>query len=165
MKEKRDRIQYAALPYCLVPGSDGTPPQPRILLVTSRDTGRWIIPKGWPEKKTKPWDQAAREAFEEAGILGKVSRKPVGTYRYEKRLRKEHVPCLVEVFLLRVERELDEWPEQGQRQRRWMTPDEAALKVSETDLALLILHLIPADTAEPPPAPAIMPIPGPNSSP
>ncbi|MEI6559355.1 MAG: NUDIX hydrolase [Rhodospirillaceae bacterium] len=135
MAEKRLRTQYAALPYTVIDGV------PRILLVTSRDTGRWIVPKGWPEKKTRPCDQAAREAYEEAGALGRVTRKPVGSYRYEKHLRKRTVTCLVDVYLLRVERELEDWPERAQRSRRWVSPDEAALMVDDAGLGALLLHL------------------------
>ena len=135
MAEKRQRTQYAALPYANSLGIT------RVLLVTSRDTGRWIVPKGWPERKTKPCDQAAREAYEEAGVLGRVTRKPFGSYRYQKRLRKGAVTCLVEVYLLKVERELDEWPERGQRLRRWMTPGEAMLLVDDAGLAEILLRL------------------------
>ncbi|MEI8393590.1 MAG: NUDIX hydrolase [Rhodospirillaceae bacterium] len=135
MAGKRPRAQYAALPFAVVDGSL------RVMLVTSRDTGRWVVPKGWPEKNTKPCDQAAREAYEEAGALGRISKKPFGSYRYDKRLRKRTIVCTVEVYLLKVEQELEDWPERGQRIKRWMSPDEAAALVGEPDLVEMLLRL------------------------
>ena len=135
MAGKPKRHQYAALPYARVDGALS------VLLVTSRDTGRWIVPKGWPEKKTKPCDQAAQEAYEEAGVLGPITKKPVGSYRYQKRLGKRSVTCSVDLYLLKVESELDQWPESEQRTRQWMPPEEAARLVDNPGLAELILRL------------------------
>ena len=130
------RRQYAALPYVVREG------QPEVMLITSRETGRWIIPKGWPEKALTPAELAAREAYEEAGLLGRPQRHPYGSYRYEKRLKSGKVAtCDVDVFLLQVERELDEWPEKSQRERRWMSPGQAAMLVSEAGLVELLLEL------------------------
>ena len=113
-----------------------------VLLVTSRDTGRWVIPKGWPMKKRTPWDAAAREAFEEAGVKGVVEPAAIGSYRYIKRLsRWRERPVEVQVFCLEVERELDDWPERPQRQRAWFAPEDAAGRVAEPDLAELIRRL------------------------
>ena len=136
MSEKNPRKQYAALPFAVVDG------KPRVMLVTSRETGRWIVPKGWPEKKIKPYDQAAREAFEEAGVIGQISKKPFGSYTYDKRLGKRSVSCLVDVYLLKVDRELDEWPESAQRSRRWLSPLEAVELVDDKGLASLLMRLI-----------------------
>ena len=135
MGAKRTRAQYAALPYTTTGG------EIRVLLVTSRDTQRWIVPKGWPEKKIKPCDQAAREAFEEAGVQGRATKKPFGSFRYEKRLRKGSVTCSVDVYLLKVQRELEDWPERGQRSRCWVSLAEAMLIVDDTGLAELLLRL------------------------
>ena len=132
---KRPRIQYAALPYAV------TDSHIRILLVTSRDTGRWIIPKGWPERKTRPHTQAEREAYEEAGAIGEITKEPYGTYVYEKRLRVGTVTCSVDVYLLRVEREADDWPEREERSRKWASPAEAAQLVGDIGLAELLLRL------------------------
>ena len=132
----RPRRQYAALPYTVREG------QAEVMLITSRDTRRWIIPKGWPEKKVAPADLAAREAYEEAGLVGRTTQQPCGRYRYEKRLKSgKSATCDVDVYLLQVERELDDWPEKGQRERRWMTPAQAALLVSEAGLIELLLDL------------------------
>ena len=135
MAEKRKRTQYAALPYTIVEGGL------LVLLVTSRDTGRWIVPKGWPERKIKPYDQAAQEAYEEAGALGLITKKPFGSYTYEKRLGNRSVTCSVDVYLLKVECELEEWPERNQRSRKWMSPAEAVSLVDNSGLAELLLRL------------------------
>ena len=135
-KQQASRAQLAALPYRQVEG------RLEVLLVTSRETRRWIIPKGWVEKGTKPHDMAAREAFEEAGVRGKVGKYPHGSYRYEKRLTaKRSVECEVTVFLLEVEQELDDWPEKGERERRWLSPSQAALDISESGLVAMLLSL------------------------
>jgi 8-oxo-dGTP pyrophosphatase MutT (NUDIX family) len=82
-KRQEPRVQFAALPFRLVEE------RLEVLLITSRETRRWIIPKGWAEKGTKPRTMAAREAFEEAGVRGKVGKLPYGSYRYEKRLTEK----------------------------------------------------------------------------
>jgi 8-oxo-dGTP pyrophosphatase MutT (NUDIX family) len=136
MTKSKPRSQYAALPFRMT--DDGL----RVLLITSRETRRWVIPKGWPEKELLPHELAAREAYEEAGILGRTERSPAGSFRYEKRLtEKKAVLCIVDVYLLEVEQELDEWPEKGQRERRWMTPAQAALLVGEGGLVEVLLRL------------------------
>src|SRR4051812_35680001 len=84
----------------------------QVLLVTSRDTGRWIIPKGWKAKRLKDHEAAAREAKEEAGVRGKVKSKPIGTYTYDK---AESTRSLrVAVYLMLVRREKNRWPEKSQ---------------------------------------------------
>ncbi len=129
------RYQYAALPFRVEDG------HPVVLLITSRETRRWILPKGQPEKGLSPWQVAGQEAYEEAGLIGSVSTKAVASYASIKRMRDgEEVPCTVRVFLMAVERELDDWPERDQRERRWMPPGEAALRVSEPDLAQILLE-------------------------
>jgi 8-oxo-dGTP pyrophosphatase MutT (NUDIX family) len=78
-----------------------------VMLVTSRETRRWVFPKGWAEADLKPHELAAKEAFEEAGLVGAVEPEPVGSYSYEKRLRGgRSVLCQVSVFLMRVERQM-----------------------------------------------------------
>jgi 8-oxo-dGTP pyrophosphatase MutT (NUDIX family) len=110
-----------------------------ILLVTSRETRRWIIPKGWPMKGRKPFEAAAREAYEEAGIVGRVGKRPLGFYLYEKRLKnRDAVLCQVTVFPLEVRKQLKKFPERGQREAQWFSPSEAADMVIEAGLAGLI---------------------------
>jgi 8-oxo-dGTP pyrophosphatase MutT (NUDIX family) len=88
------RVQYAALPY-RHKGKFST----EVLLVTSRDTGRWIIPKGWPLKGKAPHKAAAREAREEAGVVGKINRRAIGAFSYRKRLKGgKVVVCEVQVW-------------------------------------------------------------------
>lgn len=129
------RTQYAALPFTIRNG------EPEVMLVTSRETGRWIIPKGWPETALSPEEVVAREAFEEAGLKGHV-RRPLGSYHYRKRLKSgEEMPCFVETFLLEVDEELAEWPEKDQRQRRWLPIGQAAMEVSEPGLVGILLGL------------------------
>lgn len=110
-----------------------------ILLTTSRDSGRWIIPKGWPIKGKKPIEAAATEAWEEAGIRGEVKKRPVGRFTYLKALEgRELVPCLVDVFQLRVTEEKEDFKEKGQRILEWVSPEEAARRVSEPELKTLL---------------------------
>lgn len=131
--------QFGALPWRL--GVDG---QLEILLVTSRETGRWVVPKGNPMARRKPHEAAAREAFEEAGVEGAIGETPLGSFRYRKR-RLLFLPILAEVrlFPLRVERELERWPEMRQRKRQWFARAEAARLVNERPLKQLILGFEP----------------------
>ena len=118
---------------------------PEILLVTSRDTGRWVIPKGWLMKGKSPAEAALREAFEEAGVEGKVQGDLVGLYSYDKVLEGEDVqPCVVSVFPVAVARLIARFPERGQRERRWFKPKKAAKKVAEPELSALLAGFAPA---------------------
>ena len=110
----------------------------QVLLITSRDTGRWIIPKGWRAKRLKDHKAAAREAAEEAGVSGKVKSKPIGNYTYPKTGDAGVRPVRVEVFLLLVRRQELHWPEQDQRRRAWFDVREAAREVGELELQTLI---------------------------
>ncbi|PPQ28115.1 NUDIX hydrolase [Rhodopila globiformis] len=133
-KKFRDAKQFAALPWCI---GDGGLRQ--VMLLTSRETGRWVIPKGWPMKGRKPAEVASQEAYEEAGLVGHViGKQPIGSYHYDKQLAKASVLCEVRVFLFRVERLLDDWPEKGQRERQWFNAGEAAKLVHEGGLAEII---------------------------
>jgi 8-oxo-dGTP pyrophosphatase MutT (NUDIX family) len=128
------KMQYAALPY-----RRRTDDLFEIMLVTSRETGRWVIPKGWPISGLTPQDSAAREAIEEAGVLGQIGDQPIGTYHYDKRLPDgSSMRCAVEVFLLKVEQQLASWPEQAQRQTRWFSVLDAAGAVHEPELSIII---------------------------
>ena len=136
MRKKAYRSQYAVLPIAVRNGEFS------VMLVTSRETHRWILPKGWPEKGLTPAATAAKEAYEEAGLMGEVETTPYGHSHYDKRLRTgEIVPCEVDVFLMRVDRELEDWPERSQRKRRWVSPAQAADMIQESDLAQLLRRL------------------------
>jgi len=133
-----ERVQYAALCYRAQRG------KLQILMITSRDTGRWIIPKGWPMDDRSPAECAAQEAWEEAGVLGHAAEEPEGAYSYAKALGpRTAVPCKVEVFALRVQRLARQFPEKGQRRRKWFSPQKAALKVAEPDLAQMLAGFVP----------------------
>ena len=106
-----------------------------VLVITSLNSKRWILPKGWPEPDLTPAQSAAREAFEEAGVTGKISAQPVGHYYYLKEKKDGGaVPCRVEVFALAVTKQLDDWPEKGVRQVAWLPLDRAAARVGEPGL-------------------------------
>ena len=138
-------VQYAALPYRWADGAV------QILLVTSRETGRWVLPKGWPMARKKPYAAAGREAMEEAGVTGKIRKTPIGSYVYLKRLKDGGaLVCTVKVFPMEVARQLKRWPEQEQRTPQWFTPEDAAQGVHEPDLAALIRGF---GAAPPPPLP------------
>jgi 8-oxo-dGTP pyrophosphatase MutT (NUDIX family) len=133
-------IQFAALPFRV--GPDGL----RVLLITSRETHRWLIPKGWPIRGLKPRDVAAREAFEEAGVVGKiVGKHPIGAFHYSKQLSGDReLLCRVRVFLLTVDHQLDDWPEKEQREWRWEDPIKAAQMVEEGGLAEILRSAFPS---------------------
>jgi 8-oxo-dGTP pyrophosphatase MutT (NUDIX family) len=138
-KRKRSarRVQYAALPY----RREGKSPT-EVLLVTSRETGRWIIPKGWPAKGKSPHKSAAREAREEAGVIGRVKRRPLGVFSYEKRLKSgKVVACEVQVFALKVKRQEARWLEKGERKLKWLPRTKAAKKVGDDVLGTIIRTL------------------------
>ena len=129
--------QFAALPYRL--DEQG---KLEILLITSKERRRWVIPKGNPISSFRNYETAAREAFEEAGIEGGIAPEPVGSFRYLKRRRGgADVPAMVTVFPMLVTRQLRHWPERGERQLRWFAPEEAAEAVEEPELKEIIMSL------------------------
>ncbi len=125
--------QVAALPWRLT--DEGR----QILMITSRETRRWVIPKGGRMVgKTDP-EAAAQEAMEEAGVRGEMDQTSIGVFRYAKGLKDGGVrQCVVSVYPLQVLVQLGAWPEAHQRERRWMSMSEAADLVHEPDLAALI---------------------------
>ena len=132
-KLKAVGVQYAALPYRIEAG------QVRILLITSRGTQRWVIPKGWPMNGLKPNEAAAVEAMEEAGVVGEIEAAPIGSYRYLKALKAdEEIAVQVIVFPLLVRGQADDWKEQGQRRAQWVRHQRAAALVAEPALRRLI---------------------------
>ena len=133
-------IQFGALPFRIELGVL------QVCLTTSRETRRWIISKGWPIRGLRGREVAAREAFEEAGLVGTIVRKQaIGSYHYSKRLPdNREVLCRVKVFLLSVDYQVDDWVEKEQRECQWMTPQEAARMVAEGGLAELLLSAFPA---------------------
>ena len=132
------RTQFAALCYRLQDD------KLQFCVITSRGTGRWIIPKGWPMDGETPMDAAATEAYEEAGVRGKVKSQPIGVYSYNKvRANDDDLPCIAVVYPLRVKRVLSKWPEKKQRQRKWVSRKKAAELVDEIELRDIILRFKP----------------------
>lgn len=133
---RRSRSQVAALPFrvrdCVL----------EVMLITSRETGRWIIPKGWAQSGRKAHAASAREARDEAGIVGKITKRPIGTFRYQKRLSPDQeITCKVRVFPFEVGEVRSEWLEQADRQRCWLPVAEAAHRVADSGLRKLLLKL------------------------
>jgi uncharacterized protein len=128
--------QIAALPVRY--GHDGLV---LVLLVTSRQTGRWVIPKGWPWPDREEWISAAEEAREEAGVLGTMYPTSIGSYKYDKRHPSGALAVHVTVFRLEVTEELATWPECTERKRSWFSLTEAAAAVEEAELQNLIRQL------------------------
>jgi 8-oxo-dGTP pyrophosphatase MutT (NUDIX family) len=130
-------IQYGAIP--VRREGDG---RLSILLVTSRETRRWVVPRGNPIFGLSPARSAAQEAWEEAGVRGRIESEPVGSYHYGKRRKHgETVPAEVQLFRLEVAELAERWPESGQRERRWFAPDAAAAAVDEPELKRLLAGL------------------------
>lgn len=134
------RQQYAAV--CFRYGGNGDDIE--ILLVTSRTTQRWIIPRGWPMKRKKPHEAAAIEAWEEAGVRGRVRKAAIGRYTYLKMLDNgDVVPCMVDVFQIEVTGAETSFKERGERLVEWVRPDEAARRVREIELKSLLVDFKP----------------------
>ncbi|MEM7723584.1 MAG: NUDIX hydrolase [Pseudomonadota bacterium] len=136
--KRETRTQFGALPFRRK--KNGI----EVLAVTSLDTKRWIIPKGWPMDSATPAEAAAQEAWEEAGARGRVYETCVGLYSYSKWLDEElSLPVIVAVFGLEVSRLDDTFPEAGRRKRKWMSPKKAAARVDEPELKQIIRNFDP----------------------
>ena len=114
----------------------------QVLLITSRDTGRWVIPKGWPMAGLGPSEAAAQEAWEEAGVEGKVDDTLLGHFTYIKIMPGQmSLHCAVDVFALRVDMLRANFPERKERRRKWFDALKAARKVAEPELRKILRHL------------------------
>jgi 8-oxo-dGTP pyrophosphatase MutT (NUDIX family) len=130
-------VQTGALPWRL-----GRKKEAEVLLVTGRRSGRWMIPKGWPIPGKSLAGAAAQEAYEEAGVEGRVDKKPLGSFRHTKQhLTLGMIDVSILVHPLAVEREHKNWPEHGQRERKWLSIARAADSVDSDDLKQIILDL------------------------
>lgn len=131
----KEKVQHqvAALPFRRTADGDVS-----VLLVSSRETHRPLIPKGWRMKGKSDRKAAAIEAMEEAGVIGKPSKTPIGRYRYWKRLEDCFTLVDVDVYSLEVTEHLADWPERQERHRRWMSPEDAAIVVDEPGLAYIL---------------------------
>lgn len=117
----------------------------QVLLVTTRETQRWVVPKGWPWVDVPNHEAAAREAWEEAGIKGCIQDRACGTFVYDKRRQdNELVPVRVLAYLMEVSEEMEDWPEREQRKRAWFDLDDAVDAVGDCDLKSLLRGLAPS---------------------
>ena len=132
------RTQFAALCY-RVKGD-----KVQVLLVTSRGSGRWIVPKGWPINNKTPYESAAQEAWEEAGVIGRPNPRPLGLFSYIKTTGDEAgLPCVAMVYAVRVKSLERDFPEKGQRKRKWVSRKKAAAMVGEPELARILRDFDP----------------------
>lgn len=137
--DREPRAQSAALPWRRTAAG-----QVEVLLVTSRETRRWVVPKGWPIRGLRSFQTAAREAFEEAGVKGQMGKKKLGVFHYDKRLRSGRLQSVrVTVYPLEVKTESAAWPELGQRDKLWTGPQAAAELVQEPELAEILRLFAP----------------------
>lgn len=135
--KRPNRLQVAAL--CYRTGASGK----EVLMITSRGTGRWIIPKGWPVEGKDGRASALQEAWEEAGVRNaRISDQPIGEYNYIKRRSKgADEPVTTLIFAAEVELLADDYPESSERNRQWMRPEQAATLVHEPQLQDVLRRL------------------------
>lgn len=138
VEKTQSRTQFAALCYRV------RNEEVQICLITSRQTKRWILPKGWPMHNQTPAQAAATEAWEEAGLTGRAYDICLGVYSYLKKRETDVLPVLTLVYPVKVRNVHSDWPEAGERTRRWMTPAKAAKKVKEPALQQIIASFTPA---------------------
>lgn len=140
--KRETRTQFAALPFRVKKGAV------EVLLISSRDTGRWIIPKGWPMDGMRPAEAAAQEAWEEAGLRGRFYDDVLGLYSYSKWIDEDlSIPCIVVVFALEVSHEDTAFPEAGLRKTKWMSRKKASQRVDEPELKQILLGFDPEGLA------------------
>jgi 8-oxo-dGTP pyrophosphatase MutT (NUDIX family) len=136
MVQRPPRQQYAAICYRVKKRGEI-----EVLVATSRDTGRWVIPKGWPMENKKAHQVAEQEAFEEVGVKGKAEKAAFGFYHYRKGLDNGiKVPVRVQVHLLKVDDCVKDFKEKGVRRIEWVSCEEAATRVNEPELKMLFLQ-------------------------
>ena len=123
----------------------------QVLLVTSRETKRWVLPKGWPWPQVSNYESAAGEAWEEAGVVGRAIKGKIGSFVYDKRKDGKSTPIKVLVYLLEVTELSRRWPEAAERKRAWFSPEKAADAVNEPELKDILRGLtdmlMPPDAA------------------
>lgn len=134
-KPRAVSAQYGALPYRFTDSA-----ALEVLVVTTRQSKRWIIPKGWPIKGLTPFKSAAREAFEEAGVHGRIGAKTIGSFKYIKLANGSGAEsdCEVKIFPLLVKKQSAIWPESGQRIVQWVDPEKAISLIAEPELKAIV---------------------------
>jgi 8-oxo-dGTP pyrophosphatase MutT (NUDIX family) len=126
-------VQFGVLPWRRTP--DGV----QVLLVTTRNTRRWIVPKGWPETGRTPQECAAQEGYEEAGVKGAVTGESIGAFSHRKQLKSgQMVTCRIRVYSMEVSDVADDWPEKSARETKWCLVAEALTLVDDPGLRRLI---------------------------
>ena len=137
--DREPRVQVAALPWRRAADGDV-----EVLLITSRETRRWVIPKGWPIKGLASHQAAEREAYEEAGVRGGIAKRKLGAFNYDKRLASGRLQKIkVAVFALKVGSEDSAYPEAEQREKLWVAAAAAADLVQEPGLAAMLRDFAP----------------------
>jgi len=131
--------QAAALPYRVSEDSRNV----EVLLVTGFRSRSWIIPKGDIDSGMTPYAAAEKEAFEEAGVLGRIDETSIGTFHYRKENNGNSADVLVDVYPLEVIEELAEWPEMKDRERRWVPVADAAIAVGQAELGAILMGFRP----------------------
>ncbi|TNF65070.1 MAG: NUDIX hydrolase [Rhodobacteraceae bacterium] len=132
------RSQFAALCY----QAEGD--KVRVLLITSRRSGRWIVPKGWPMDGVTPAEAAMREAWEEAGVVGRAQDQCLGLFSYDKEMEDGLLyPCVAMVYPVKVKHLAADYPEAAERRRKWFSPKKAAQKVGEPELQRILRDFDP----------------------
>jgi 8-oxo-dGTP pyrophosphatase MutT (NUDIX family) len=141
-KKSDVRAQFAALCYRVVKDKI------KVLVISSRGTGRWIVPKGWPMDGKTPAEAALQEAWEEAGVIGKVRPTPLGLYSYQKiQDGAPDFPCLAVVYAVKVKSMAKDFPEAGERRLKWVSRKKAAGLVDEPELSRILLDFDPSKAA------------------
>lgn len=138
------RTQFAALCYRIKKG------KVQVLIITSRRSKRWIVPKGWPIEGLTPAASALREAWEEAGVNGRAQDTCLGVYTYAKTVGEDDLACLALLYPVEVKSLAKIYPEAHERRRRWVSRKEAARLVAEPDLRHLIRDFDPRRKAPKP---------------
>jgi 8-oxo-dGTP pyrophosphatase MutT (NUDIX family) len=141
-KKSDVRAQFAALCYRVVKD------KVQVLVISSRGTGRWILPKGWPMDGKTPAEAALQEAWEEAGVIGKVVSAPLGLYSYQKVQDHAHdFPCIAVVYAVKVKSLSKDFPEAGERRVKWVGRKKAAKLVDEPELSQILRDFDPRKAA------------------
>ncbi len=131
-------VQYAALVYRMRDG------KVQVLLVTSRKSQNWILPKGSPIANLKPHQTAAQEAWEEAGVKGRADKKCLGRFRFDRQGRgNRRQLCVGLVYPLQAKKLARNFPEAGQRQRKWLSPKKAARRIANPELSEIVRSFDP----------------------
>lgn len=138
--DKRDvRTQFGAICWRRAKGKAKAKGDVQVLMITSRRTGRWVVPKGWPQDGATPAEAAATEAWEEAGARGKIKPICLGIYSYIKDMGDDDaLPCVVALFPFEVKDLAKDWPEKADRKRKWVSTKKAASMVAEPELAAML---------------------------